>query len=71
MSQPFAITPRESQVIALLVQGHTKPQIAKILFVSPHTVETHIDNLREKTNARSTLHLVAIVFGLTPIPAAA
>jgi DNA-binding CsgD family transcriptional regulator len=42
------LTPRELDVLRLLAHHHTDKEIAKMLFVGPRTVETHVTNILEK-----------------------
>ncbi len=48
------LTRREKEIIQLLYEGLTGPQIADRLFLSPYTVETHRKNLLQKLNVNST-----------------
>jgi DNA-binding CsgD family transcriptional regulator len=43
-----ALSPREQEVLALLCQRLTDPQIAERLFLSPRTVESHVGSLLRK-----------------------
>jgi DNA-binding NarL/FixJ family response regulator len=52
------LTPRESQILQLIVDGHTNQQIAKKLHISVRTVEFHRANLTEKIGVRDTAGLV-------------
>jgi DNA-binding NarL/FixJ family response regulator len=45
------VTRREAEVLKLLGEGATNPQIAERLFLSKRTVETHVSNLLLKTGA--------------------
>jgi DNA-binding CsgD family transcriptional regulator len=45
------VTSREMDVLSLIAQGLTNPQIAERLFLSPRTVETHVAHLLAKTGA--------------------
>ncbi len=47
------LSPRELDVVRLLVAGQTDRQIAESLFVSPKTVAYHLDSARRKLNASS------------------
>lgn len=47
------LTPREKEILDLLSHGFSNRQIAENLFVSEHTVRTHVQNLRSKLNVRS------------------
>jgi DNA-binding NarL/FixJ family response regulator len=63
---PAAISPRELGVLRLIAQGYTNAQIAEMLFNSRRTIETHRQNLLEKTGAKNTAMLVlyAVSHGL-------
>lgn len=53
------ITRREKEVLRLLAEGLTTPEIAEKIFVSPLTVESHRRNLLQKfrvANAASLIH---------------
>lgn len=67
--EPLSITPREEQVLALIAQELTTPEIADKLFVSIRTIETHRKNLMEKVGAKNTAGLVlkAAKLGLLPL----
>ncbi len=57
---PFGLTKREREVLTLVAYGHTGARIAAQLFVSPTTVETHVNNALIKLEARNRVHGVAI-----------
>ncbi len=42
------LTPRELEVLRLIVQGRSNPEIAEALFVSPRTAETHVTHILAK-----------------------
>jgi len=54
------MTEREIDCLALLVQGHSDQQIAKMLGVSGPTVRFHLGNARAKCGAVSRTHLAAL-----------
>lgn len=54
------ISRREKEVLDLIVKEHTTQEIAKKLFISLKTVESHRSNLLAKLNARNTAGLVRI-----------
>jgi len=60
------ISPREIEVLKLIAQEYSNPEIAKKLFISIRTVDTHRRNLLEKLGAKNTAGLVkfAILKGL-------
>jgi DNA-binding NarL/FixJ family response regulator len=53
-----SITPREREVLSYLVKGFTSPEIGKILFISPRTVDKHRTNLLKKLSLKNTASLV-------------
>lgn len=53
-----ALTPREIDVLRLLVRGNTNRQIAGLLGLSPRTVESHRANLMGKLGLESRVELV-------------
>ncbi len=57
--QRFAeLSPRERQVLALIVQGLSNKDMARVLELSPRTVEVHRANLFAKLQVPSLAHLV-------------
>ena len=56
--QAPVLTRREKEILQLLNEGLTGPQIAKQLFLSPLTVETHRKNLMQKLNANNAQMLL-------------
>lgn len=52
------ITKREREILKLIVDGYTSSEIAKLLFISPRTVETHRSNLMNKLEIKNTAALV-------------
>ena len=54
------LTPREKQVLAMIVDGLANKQVAGQLGISARTVETHRVHIMQKLNAESLPHLVRI-----------
>ena len=52
------LSAREQEVLQLVAEGMTTAEIAEKLFTSPRTVETHRQNIMEKTGAKNTASLV-------------
>jgi len=52
------LTPRESEVLALLAEGYSNQQIADELVISKHTVARHRENLMRKLELHSRGDLV-------------
>jgi two-component system nitrate/nitrite response regulator NarL len=53
------LTPREREVLALLVEGNDNAQIARLLSVSANTVRTHVQSILTKLGVRSRLQAAA------------
>jgi two-component system nitrate/nitrite response regulator NarL len=53
------LSPRERQVLALLSRGWDNARIGADLFISQHTVRTHIQNILEKLGMHSKLEAAA------------
>ncbi len=56
----FGISERELEIIKLFVASKTYTQIAEELFISPHTVKSHIKNIYKKLHVHSKTSLVKI-----------
>jgi two-component system response regulator NreC len=53
-----ALTPRETEVLKLIVQGYTNRQIGEELSISVRTAESHRANLSDKLGLHSRVELV-------------
>ena len=49
------LTPREVQILRLILAGHTNRAIASKIFISEKTVEFHLDNIYKKIGVRTRL----------------
>jgi DNA-binding CsgD family transcriptional regulator len=58
-SQKYDLTNREREVLSLLIEGRTKKDISKILFVSHNTIGTHINHIYQKLNVTNRGSVVA------------
>lgn len=58
----FELTPREIEILKLIIKEYSNTQIADELHISEHTVETHRKNLFRKTNTKSLVGLVKYVY---------
>jgi NarL family two-component system response regulator LiaR len=54
------LTDREQEILGLMAQGMSNPEIAERLFVSRSTVKFHVSNILSKLNADSRTEAVAI-----------
>ncbi len=52
------LSSREKEVLQLIGDGHTNPQIAEKLFISLHTVDSHRKNLLTKFGVNNTAGLI-------------
>ena len=52
------LSAREQEILRLVADGLTTAQIAEKLYTSPRTVESHRQNIMEKTGAKNTAALV-------------
>ena len=58
-SADYRLTEREREVLREMTAGHSQKEIAARLFVSPHTVNTHVQHVYEKLHVRSGIEAVA------------
>jgi len=60
------LSDREREILHLIAQGKTSPEIAAELFLSPHTVQSHRDHIMAKLDLHSKAALIkyAIAKGL-------
>jgi DNA-binding NarL/FixJ family response regulator len=49
---PDGLTDREVEILSLIARGMTNPEIAAQLFLSNHTIKTHISRIFAKTGSR-------------------
>lgn len=54
----ISLTPREIEILKLIADEHSNPEIAEKLFISIRTVDTHRRNLLEKLGVKNTAGLV-------------
>ncbi|WP_037902527.1 LuxR C-terminal-related transcriptional regulator [Streptomyces sp. NRRL S-350] len=54
------LTPREKQILRCMVAGLGRQAVAERLYLSPHTVRTHMQNVLGKLGVHSTLAAVAV-----------
>jgi DNA-binding CsgD family transcriptional regulator len=58
----YELSPREEEVVRLVVRGLSTKRIADHLFIAEHTVQRHLSNVFEKVGVRSRRDLVKRLF---------
>jgi DNA-binding NarL/FixJ family response regulator len=63
---PFALSSREREVLALVAQGRTNREIGERLYISQKTVGVHVGNILAKLGASGRVEaaMVAVRLGL-------
>ncbi|MFQ6171412.1 response regulator [Oryzobacter sp. R7] len=61
---PVALTPRESEVLALLAEGSSNAEIARALGLSLKTVQNHVSNVLAKLQVRDRTQAALRMRGL-------
>jgi DNA-binding NarL/FixJ family response regulator len=54
------LTSREKEILTLIAEGFTNPQIAEKIFLSPFTVDSHRKNLLAKLGVKNTATLIKL-----------
>jgi DNA-binding NarL/FixJ family response regulator len=57
---PFALTPRELQVLAFVADGRTNRQIAEALFINQKTASVHVSNILSKLGVANRAEAAAV-----------
>jgi len=61
-AKAWSLTPRQGQVLELVVEGHSNKTIAQALSCSTKTVELHVSAILAKTNSVSRTGLVGLAW---------
>ncbi len=62
------LTPREDEVLRLLLGGSSAAEVADKLFISVHTARDHTKSIYEKMGVNSRAELTSVVFGVHHLP---
>lgn len=54
------LTPRQTEILALLAQGYRNREIAARLYIEEETVKSHVRNTLATLGARNRTHAVAL-----------
>ncbi len=68
-ADPFRLTPREQEVLALVTRGRTNRQIAHLLFITEKTASVHVSNLLAKLGVANRREAAAVAHRLRLVPA--
>jgi DNA-binding CsgD family transcriptional regulator/tetratricopeptide (TPR) repeat protein len=63
-ANPFHLTPRELEVLPLLVQGRTNREIGETLFISENTAGVHVSNILGKLGVSSRTEAAGVAVRL-------
>jgi DNA-binding CsgD family transcriptional regulator len=61
---PFGLTPRERQVLALVAEGRTNREIGDTLFMAEKTASVHVSRILSKLDVRSRTEAAAVAHRL-------
>ena len=63
------ISPREEEVLQLIAEGCSTPEVAAKLYISQKTVKNHLASIYEKLNARDRTQavLLAVRMGIVKL----
>jgi len=67
LTRRYGISPREREIIGLLLGGSTNAEIGEALCISSNTVKNHVYNVYRKTGVRNRIQLANLIHGL-PLP---
>jgi DNA-binding NarL/FixJ family response regulator len=62
--QRFGLTHRELEVLAMVADGRTNPEIAKALVISPKTASVHVSNILAKLGVASRVEAATLAHRL-------
>jgi len=62
VKKDYGLSDREKEILSLLTQGLTKQQIAEKLFLSFHTVNSHLKNIYHKLHVNSRSSAISKVY---------
>lgn len=67
-SQEYRLTRREIEILQYIVDAYSESEIAEKLFLSPHTIRTHVKNIYRKLEVNSRVNAVKLVMDKRLLP---
>lgn len=67
-SDAYGLTRREIEILQYIVDAFSESEIARKLFLSPHTVRTHVKNIYRKLEVNSRVNAVKLVIAKKLLP---
>ncbi|TRZ40693.1 DNA-binding response regulator [Niallia circulans] len=61
IAKEYGLTNREKDIFEYIIQAYSNKDIAKILFISEHTVKNHITNIFNKLGVSDRMQAVSLV----------
>ena len=61
LAHSCGLTPRETQILTYLAEGHGSGYIGEALYISPNTVRTHVHNIYRKLEVASREEVLELV----------
>ena len=62
IKEEVKLTPRENEILQLIIKEYSNQEIAGELFISTRTVDAHKRNLLEKTNSKNLAGLIKYAY---------
>jgi DNA-binding CsgD family transcriptional regulator len=59
--QKYGISPRECEIVSMIVQGYGNRKIGETLFISSLTVKNHVYHIYQKTGATNKIQLINLI----------
>ena len=66
LADAFELTPREQEVLALVVEGLSNPDIAERLVISRSTAKAHVSNILSKMGVTNRAEAIALALQYNP-----
>lgn len=63
LAERYRLSPRESEIAALICEGSTNQEVAASLYISENTVKKHLLSLYRKLGVTSRTQLLRLVYG--------